>query len=494
MPKYIFNNYYCLHHDLKRTFILTNDSERIEPKVPINNRWKSIIHPIYAMMLSFFSTPISIQDAINKIANFFEISEDEVRSFINAIINNTEPGHTDFEGYENGFPINIIIDAEKETHGRRLYKPTDFIFNEFDPLTRRMFVAPLTIVFMPNNNCYTQCLYCYADTKTRKGALSEEEIINFIENASKNKVREILLTGGDFFIHSNWKKILSILISHGYTPDMISTKKPLSIEDIIFLESLGVRLQISLDSIDEDICHNLLSVNKEYVNKMKDSLIRINNSTIPFQVSTVLTGLNDTVEELEKLKFFLSNLSNLRHWEIRVAFKSLYSSSNFDDIKSTRKQIAKIENWVSKNKGSFHTLLLWSPDEDAKYQKTKGGSLNFEGPICSANMTNMVVLPNGDVTICEQLYWNKDFLIGNIKEHTIEEIWNSKKALSIWNRSRNAIKRDSPCHTCKVFSECFKYANRCYANIIKAYGFDNYDYPDPRCHIAPTFNINITHE
>lgn len=493
MQKYIFNNYYSLHHDLKRTFILTNDSERIDPKVPVSNRWKSVIHPIYAMMLAFFSTPVTKQDAICKIASFFEISENEVSSFINALINSAEPSHTNYEGHENGFPLNIV-DSENETHTRHIYKPIDFVFNEFDPLTRRMFTAPLTIVFMPNNNCYTQCLYCYADTKTRKGALSEEEIINFINDASKNRVREILLTGGDFFMHYNWKRILTILISHGFTPDMISTKKPLPIEDIAFLSPLGIRLQISLDSMNDTICQNLLSVNEDYVSKIKDSLICINNSNIPFQVSTVLTRLNDAIEELEKLRSFLSNLNNLRHWEIRVAFKSLYSKSNFNDIKSARKQIAKIENWISEKKESFHTRLLWSPDEDANYKNSTGGSMYFDGPLCSANMTNMVILPNGDVTICEQLYWNKDFLIGNIKEQSIAEIWNSQKALSLWNRSQDSIKKESPCHTCKAFSDCFKYANRCYANIIKAYGFDNFDYPDPRCRLAPTFNNSITHE
>ncbi|KGF48401.1 hypothetical protein HMPREF0654_09455 [Prevotella disiens DNF00882] len=40
----------------------------------------------------------------------------------------------------------------------------------------------------------------------------------------------------------------------------------------------------------------------------------------------------------------------------------------------------------------------------------------------------------------------------------------------------------SACYSCKIFDEC---KNSCYINILKVYGDEKWDYPDPRCSKAP---------
>lgn len=97
-------------------------------------------------------------------------------------------------------------------------------------------------------------------------------------------------------------------------------------------------------------------------------------------------------------------------------------------------------------------------------------------------------------SVCEQLYWNKNFVIGNICENTIKEVWNSSKAIGLWKRKQSSINPRSPCRTCSDFTSCFQASNRCYANIMKAYGMENFDYPDPRCLLSPNFINTITHE
>lgn len=114
--------------------------------------------------------------------------------------------------------------------------------------------------------------------------------------------------------------------------------------------------------------------------------------------------------------------------------------------------------------------------------------------LIGGKISNIVILPNGEVTICEQLYWNKNFLIGNVCESSIKEIWNSAKAIGLWKREQTSINPHSPCRNCSDFSACFQASNRCYANIMKAYGITNFDYPDPRCIQAPNFTYSITHE
>lgn len=483
-----------LRHDQRRSYIMSRGDGFNEKPMSVNVGWLSKVHPAYAMMFSFFSNPIELSVACKEIADFFQLSIDKVEGFIHSLLCADEPTYTTLEGANNGFPINLIIEADKEFSPRITYSPEDFKFDEFDFKTTRMFSAPISIVFMPNNNCITDCVYCYADTKTKSKQMNFEQIETFVKDAKELKVRDIMITGGDFFMYSNWRKLLHLLINEGYSPDLISTKVPLSLKTINEFAPFGIRLQISVDSLSPPITKQVLRVNDAYSRNMRQALIDVNASSIRFQVATVLTNINDSLDNLEEIANFLLSLESLERWEIRVAFRSLYSRENFENIKSSRNQIFEIEQWIERKQETFPVEILWSPDDDKKYKKSTGGSSKFEGPICSANMSNMVILPDGSVSVCEQLYWNENFIIGNICNNTIQEVWNSPKAIGLWKRKQSSINPQSPCRTCSDFTSCFQASNRCYANIMKAYGVENFDYPDPRCFLAPNFINTITHE
>lgn len=492
--KYILNSYYVLRHDKKRTFILGGKNGRMSNGISVDNDWKSMIHPAYAMMLSFFSTPIELDKAVTAISNFFSFPEEQIEKFLTTMIHAKECWHTTLAGVDSGFPKSLIIPEQPQLNKSIRYRPEDFRFKELDFESRRMLTAPLSIVWMPNNNCYTSCEYCYADRKHHNSMFSLEKIEAFVQDSVKSGVVEILITGGDFFENRHWKGILNVLKQYGYNVDMISTKKPLSRDELVAFKEYGIRLQVSFDTASDAVAKELLHVQSGYVARIKETLQQINELGINCQIATVLTNMNDSIESLSELYSFLSTLNNLKHWEIRVGFRSLYSRTDFDKIKSSRKQISRVADWIEETKKNSPIKILWSPDDDDKYKKAKGGSKNFEGPICSANMTNMIVLPDGNVTICEQLYWNPEFIIGNVFSESICDIWNSDKAVRLWKRQQDSITHKSPCRKCKDFKDCFDNGNRCFANIIKAYGMENSDYPDPRCYLAPDFNNNITHE
>lgn len=492
--KYILNHYYTLRHDKKRSYIISPSDNSYEKPIPVNAGWVSRIHPAYAMMLSFFAVPVELEDAYKSIAKFFSAPYSTISSFFEKLLTEKEPTYTTLCGHENGFPINLIILEKEEFAIRHHYKPEDFVFEELDLNTSRFLQAPLSIVFMPNNTCRTNCIYCYADRKTKPSFLPFGIIERMIREARELNIRDVLITGGDFFMYEKWEDLLKLLIHENYKPDLISTKVPINKATIASFSKFNIRLQISLDSNTSSIASKVLGVSRAYTAKMRNSIYDIDKTNIRYQIATVLTSFNDSLIELEKLAFFIKTLSHIERWEIRIAFSSLYTNTDFEEIKSRREQIEHVAIWIEQNRKNFPFEILWSPDEDHSYMTTKGGSRFFEGAACSANLTNMVVLPDGAVTICEQLYWNQHFIIGNINSNSISEIWNSQKALSLWRQRQEDIKEESPCRHCLDFNDCFNASNRCYANIMKAYGMANYDYPDPRCYLAPIFKNTITHD
>ena len=105
--------------------------------------------------------------------------------------------------------------------------------------------------------------------------------------------------------------------------------------------------------------------------------------------------------------------------------------------------------------------------------------------LCSGNFSHMYILPTGDVTICEELYWNPHFLIGDVKKQSLLEIWTSEKALSVYNLKQCDIPKDSACADCEFFSDCRDVRQMCYRDTVKAYGEDKWYYPDVSCPKAP---------
>jgi len=489
----IFNHFYKLQHDLKRSYIFSSDAIDKNSDCLINSEWNSRIHPIYAMIFSFFSQPIKLSEAIKQLSEFFEISYQAALDLINPFISNNESFHTEYADTHNNFPSNIIIDVTKAFSSAVQYYPHQFVYEELDFKSERLYVGPQGIVFMLNNTCATDCVYCYADRSVKRKTIPLNTIKSIIKNAYNIGVASFPITGGEFFLYKNWRELLAELILYKYKPALISTKVPLKEQDILNFKPYEIPIQISLDSLTNDKLVKILNVKEDYLEKMKRTIILLDQYKINFQIATVLTKYNDGIENLENIFGFLKNLKSLVRWEIRVAFKSLHSKENFDDLKIAKEKIKIIGEWIYNLRSITKVNILWSPDSSDKYFKSEDGSRKFLGSKCSANSTHMVLLPDGKVTICEQLYWDSRFIIGDLTKQSIEDTWHSQHALEIANPKKKDFSDKSACKTCNIFTECFSYPNKCFADVLKAYGKENWDYPDPRCNKAPTFNNELYH-
>lgn len=493
--RYILNHFYKLRHDEKRSHILTSSYIEKEHSNLIQLGWTSRIHPVLAMVLSFFSNPISLSELKKELAFFLDISEDKAEELAKMFLDNSEFFHIDYEGKANYFPKNIVIEESKQFRSAVQYSPEQFAYKELDLDRERYYVAPATLVFMVNNNCATDCIYCYANKSVRNTPLPFNRVKEIIREARSLGIPKFALVGGEVFLYKYWKELLSFLIENDMKEMLVSTKVPLKEADIVAIKSYGMGVQVSLDAIDSDRLQKILNVKSDYSEKIQNTIRLLNKHGISFQISTVLTKYNRSIEDLKALYSFLSQFENLRRWEIRVAFKSLYSREDFETIKFTREEIDQIDKWASETQEVSNINILWASSDDEKYFKGKNGSRSFKGSRCSANYSNLFILPDGKVSICEQLYWDPRFIIGDLTKQTIKEVWSSPEALKLAFPKRENFRDESVCKKCNIFDECIVlFPNRCIADIIKGYGKENYDYPDPRCNKAPAFTHSLLAE
>lgn len=483
-----------MRHDIKRTHIWAPDYLNIKYTTSVQAGWISTIHPQLAMILSFFSRPKSKEILEDDLSYFLGITRSQASNIISMLINNTENFGIEYKGIKFFLPKNLIITESEEFASPVEYTPEMFTYEELDFKQIRFYNAPLTAVFMVNNICVTDCIYCYANKQHKAKSLEFSRVEEIMKEAHELGLKQISLDGGEVFLYKNWKELFALLHKYELADNFVSTKMPLSETDIEELKKYNITLQVSLDSLDPIVLQKTLNVNIDYVEKIKRSINLLNKNGIRFQIATVLTRFNANIDYLEELYEFLVQFESLHAWSVRIAFKSLYSKKDFDLIKLNKKDIPVLESWFKKLQQKSQLNIKYDFQTDNKYFKGSKGSSSFEGARCSANYSNIFILPDGNVSICEQLYWNPNYIIGDLKKQNIKEIWSSPKALKLAFPKRSDINPHSVCYSCRIFDECMAFPNRCIADVLKAYGEANSDYPDPRCSKAPKFIYNLIND
>ena len=223
MPEISFNHFYSLKHDERRTFIVGGYHKGLQDEIL---GWVSKIHPIYAMILCLASQPLERDALIDRICYFLDMPIQLANSIIDMFLLSSEPFTTILDGHVSAFPTRLLV-LEFENHCTPVdYSVKDFSYKFVDAKTERCLKSPLGLVYMVNNTCCTRCCYCYADCDTKCKNMSLQTIDRILSDARNLKIGNVALSGGDFFTRNDWVDVPAILNLHGYTPRLISTKKP----------------------------------------------------------------------------------------------------------------------------------------------------------------------------------------------------------------------------------------------------------------------------
>ena len=486
---YIFNPDYVMRNDSHRV-VLFSKGKYNRLSVP---KWESFLHPVHAKIFSFFTFNRPLQSTILKLGEYLKRDEMAVREIVFPFIENPLSVFTKYKEDKVKIPKNVIINRNQIAGEIRYLnlKPDVFSCQTIDITTQRTYTGPQLLTFMLNNSCVADCIYCYADKKTLiNNSLPTVRILELIEEANTLPVHLINLMGGEIFLHPDWQIILKKLVDLNLSPEYISTKYPLTEEIIQSIIATGFTnpVQISLDACFSGLLTKTLSVENDYLLKMLRGIIELDNSGLKYRITSVLTTHNTKNDVIEELFRFISVLKNISDWRITPAINSNWIDyDKFRKIKPDKKEIESLYEFIENEIIPYSTIpiLLNRPAIEREFHYCKTGSLDFKGVKCSALNNQLFILPDGKATVCEQLYWLPKFIIGDLSIDKITEVWNSPQAKKLLNLQRRNIQNDSPCKVCKLFESCFKAGNRCWVDTVKAYGKENWDYPDPRCAFAP---------
>lgn len=495
---YVLNPCYTMRNDLNRAVLYS--SSLISDTCSKN--WISFLHPVQAMILSFFTYQRPICENIQLISIFLNKDEQIVRRFLLMFIENETVMNVIWNDHKILFPKKLIVkvsnfpsyDYEKIDYREFAYQ------SDVDLSSVRLNIAPLYLTFMITNTCVTKCEYCYADVKTKiKNKISTSRFLDIVDEAYRLKIKKINIIGGEVFLHKEWSIILKKIIDLEMCPEYLSTKYPLTNEIIFKLKNVNYinPIQVSLDSLSFEILSRSIGVNRFYIDNIKKGLLLLDQSGIKYRIATIITKYNCSNELFLDMFYFIRTLKNITDWRISPAGNSIcINYDEFVKLKLKKDDINSLYTYIETNiipMADFPILLNKSTHNRVFYTCATGSS-DFKGAYCSALNNHMFILPDGKVTICEQLYWNPRFIIGDLNYDSLESTWNSSNAIKLANLSKKDICSASPCKECDLFESCYSARNRCWTDIIKAYGIDNWSYPDPRCAYAPPMRYPLSFE
>lgn len=483
----ILNPDYHLKNDIKRIVVYSKNKALHNSNI----NWISYIHPLQASILSFFSHGDSYDVCIDNLSRYLSLNKEKVEKIIAPYINNEKPFFTEYNNQKINFPKNVLIEctSQDEVLINKPISLEEIECSEVDLNPERFIKAPHFFTLMLNNKCVTDCKYCYADRNTKNTELSTSEILDIIEEASELRVNNINLIGGEVFLKKDWDIILKKLVEKGMSPEYLSTKVPINKSTAEKLYHTGYNnvIQISLDSINEDTLIEIIGVKKGYKQKLIDGIHLLQNYGFEIQINTILTSFNTSVSEMQSLYDFVKEIKKLAYWEIRVPKKSIYNNFVFEKIKPSSENLECVSNFITEELIPLSHITIIYSDEllKEKYNCEKCTSDTFGGMRCGALSQGCFVLPDGKITLCEELYWHPQFIIGDLRKSTLKDIWSSDKA-NYWFRFRKEqFEENSICGKCNYVEKCLSIRKRCWVSAIRMYGDNKWHYPDPHCEKAP---------
>jgi len=480
--KYVLNPIYKIISDVKRALITNVVEDSLTPR---------ITHPIFGAFLSYFTGNDTCDATLGKICEKFNISKEKALSIVEKFIDNPKDSVIKYDGFSFRFPPQLLIENTDGTNRDDMDPDSMLLPPPYDFTNIRLY-KPSDVLFVINTKCVTDCIYCYADKKKRYTPMPTEKVLDIIDQAKALGVRKFELSGGEVLLHKDWQIIVKKLVDCGYS-DLISTKIPLTKQQIDDYVATGMdTLQISLDSLNPEIQAANLKVDADYCEKMKESLRYLDTKGIGIIIKGTFTRHTFTIENINEILEFISTLKNLTKFTVSTIGASMFKTNeSFHDLKPSSESVKKIYDYLDSLKTDLYIQKDSNEanrDEMCNFSKFKNRTL------CTGNVSGLIILPDGKVTICEELYWDENFILGDLMENTLAEVWNSEKALDLWNIKQSIFPKESACSTCQDFVRCRKGLGVCWKYVIAVYGRKNYLFPDPRCPKAPAMIYDVFYD
>ncbi len=312
-----------------------------------------------------------------------------------------------------------------------MYKISDYIRNGI--ILMRNIIFPKNkklaqLMIYTTNRCQSRCRHCSIWQKPHD-MLSKDEIVSLMASQCITRHTTVGLEGGEFVLHPQAAEIMEWFhINHPNYTLLSNCLMAHKVIDLVRRYS-PKHLYISLDGTKETY-KNMRGVDGydkviKVIEELKDE--------VPMSLMFCLSPFN-SFKDME----YTIDIAKKYGIDIRIG---IYGTMAYFD---TKVQMLRTQgtDFISQIPANIHDTQE-NYDFVALYDQWRNGNLRLR---CHSITNSLVVHPDGNVPVCQNL----DILLGNIKEKSLDEIFNSIESIAT---------------QCRYSKEC----NGCWINFHRKY-------------------------
>jgi radical SAM protein with 4Fe4S-binding SPASM domain len=361
-------------------------------------------------------------------------------------------------------PKTLANDFTQETNEKPSKTTQDFLM-QHDIKTPRL----AGLQFELTSRCNERCIHCYIPNgKKNKGYdMSFEKFKYILDQYADMGGICVTLSGGEALMNKDIIKMLRYCREKDMQISLLTNLISLKDEHIPILKEVNVSLiQVSLYSMEANI-HDTITTVKGSFEMTKAAIEKLHAADIPVQISCpVMKANKDSYNDVMRYAESLKMKSQTDYVMMAQADLDTSNLANRLSIEETEKVVRDIVFYDTDYKG---ITLEQEPLSSIPIEEYK------EMPLCGAGINDLCITVNGDVYPCSG--W-QSFVVGNIFEQSLKDIWENSPQLSI---VRNVRQKDFPkCLTC----EARDYCNMCLVRNYNESGGDMFKINQHFCDVA----------
>jgi MoaA/NifB/PqqE/SkfB family radical SAM enzyme len=318
----------------------------------------------------------------------------------------------------------------------------NFIHNRIFPKHKRL----STLAIFGTDLCDSACKHCLIWTKRPVNYLPFEKIKEIMHSKAVHRSTTVALAGGEYLLHPDAIEIMGWFREHHPNFDLLTNALQPELAITAVKKHPPRRLYISLDGDRDSYLHMRGKDGYDGIIRVIEEL----HSTVPISLMFTLSPYNDFKDLEHVMEVCKKYGTDLRIGVYNdISFFDTIEDAHQHEIGSMKdgaiRSFSEAKNLIRKRKeqlqdqGETRALpegLLNIKDNLPKgldrfdenydflllYDEWRRGGVKLS---CNSIIDSIVVLPNGDVPICQNL----DVLVGNVHTNTLDEIIGSKDTI-----------------------------------------------------------------